>query len=364
MTAYAAFPTDNRVSSAFTAPGAPRPMVYGRYRDHGYRAQPLTAQVGSIVTPGVSNSDAFREAGLAWKADKRPAFFMGPDGPIQSREHCSIVRSDNDALLGIHGKGYTPVQNTALIEVLDYLREDASLESVLSIRNGRKVFATATMKCSAEVLPGDEVRRYLHIFNSHDGSSSFGIFFSDVRLICANQLNYLTGEAMKGATAAGTGLRRKHTSSVTDFVEGLPGRIDLQRRAFRSEVETLRAFTKVPLTVAKTRAILEATFADKLAKPITPKGETQARERTVNDLAELATIIGHYRGSTGRGIADLEGAAGTVYGLFNAITQFYTHDAGRAKDAIERSRSRLESLWGGDSAKRLERTRQACLALI
>jgi phage/plasmid-like protein (TIGR03299 family) len=354
----------NRVTSAYTAPGARGVAVYGRYRDHGYRAQPLTSQVGSMVAPGVGNAEAFRQAGLAWKADKRPAFFMGPDGPLSSAEHCSIVRSDNDALLGIHGKGYTPVQNTALIEVLDFLREDADLESVLSIRDGRKVFASARMRCSAEVLPGDEVRRYLHIFNSHDGSSSFGIFFSDVRLFCANQLNFLTGAAMGGATAAGTGLRRKHTSSVTDFVEGLPGRIDAQRRAFGDEIETLRAFTKIPLTVGKTRQILEATFADKLAKPITPKGETEARPRTINDLPELDTIIGHYRGSTGLGIADLPGAAGTVYGLFNAITQFYTHDAGRAKDAIERSRSRLESLWGGDSAKRIERTRQACLALI
>lgn len=359
-----AAPSANRVSSAYSAPDTRGVAVYGRYRDHGYRAQPLTAQVGSIVTPGVGNAEAFRQAGLAWTADKRPAFFMGPDGPLSSAEHCSIVRSDNDALLGIHGKGYTPVQNTALIEVLDYLREDASLESVLSIRNGRKVFATASMKCSAEVLPGDEVRRYLHIFNSHDGSSSFGIFFSDVRLVCANQLNYLTGAAMGAAAGSGTGLRRKHTSSVTDFVEGLPGRIDLQRRAFGAEVETLRAFTKVPLTVTKARAILAATFADKLAKPITPKGETTPRERTIDDLPELDTIVGHYRGSTGLGIADLPGAAGTVYGLYNAITQFYTHDAGRAKNAIERSRSRLESLWGGDSAKRLDRTRQACLALI
>lgn len=361
-----AFATNHRVSSAYTAPDAPRPAIYGRYRDHGYSAQPLTAQVGSIVTPGISNSEAFREAGLDWTADKRPAFFMGPDGPLPSPEHCSVVRSDNDALLGIHGKGYTPVQNTALIEVLDYLREDASLESVLSIRNGRKVFATAAMKCSAEVLPGDEVRRYLHIFNSHDGSSSFGIFFSDVRLVCANQLNYLTGAAMGAAagSGSGTGLRRKHTSSVTDFVNGLPGRIDLQRRAFRSEVDALQSLTKIPLTVGKARSILEATFADKLAKPITPRGETEARPRTLADLPEFETINAHYRGPSGLGITGLPGAEGTVYGLYNAITQFYTHDAGRAKDTIERSRARLEALWGGDSAKRLERTRQACLALV
>jgi hypothetical protein len=50
--------------------------------------------------------------------------------------------------------------------------------------------------------------------------------------------------------------------------------------------------------------------------------------------------------------------------LFNAITQFETHDSGRSKDETERARARLESLWGGGASKRIERAREACLALV
>lgn len=57
-------------------------------------------------------------------------------------------------------------------------------------------------------------------------------------------------------------------------------------------------------------------------------------------------------------------SAGTLYGLYNAITQAHTHDFGRAKDETERARTRLESLWGGTSAKRITRAREACLALV
>jgi phage/plasmid-like protein (TIGR03299 family) len=354
--------TANRVTTAYAADGN-GPLVYGRYRDKGYAVNPLIGRVGTMVPENVTARDAFEIAGLNWTADKRPAFFMGPDGPLQSPEHCSIVRSDTDALLGIHGAGYTPVQNDALINLLDYLHEEVTIENVLSIRDGRKVFATASIDTEDEVVPGDKVRRYLHLFNSHDGSSGFGVFFSDVRLRCANQLAYLTGKAVGKAVAKGAGLRAKHTASVTQFAERLPLLIDLERRSFRQSINELRDLTNVQLTTEIARRVLETTYADKLATPYKDKSGA-TRPRTLGDIPEVATIRSHYAGETGLGIRDIPGVAGTVYGLFNAITQAETHDVGRAKDETERARIRLESLWGGTSAKRIDLARQACLALV
>jgi phage/plasmid-like protein (TIGR03299 family) len=355
--------TGNRVTTAYAADGT-GPMVYGRYRDKGYAVNPLIGRVGTMAPENASALDAFTIAGLNWTADKRPCFFMGPDGPIESPEHCSIVRSDNDQLLGIHGKGYTPVQNHALINLLDYLREDIEIENVLSIRQGRKIFATASIRAEDEVVPGDKVRRYIHAFNSFDGSSSFGVFFSDVRLRCANQLNYLTGRAMSSAVADGSGLRMKHTSSVTAFAERLPQLIDLERRSFAQSISELRDLTGIQLTTELARRVLETTYADKLTTPIKDKDTGKPRPRTIADIPEIATIRGHYAGDTGLGIRDLPGCAGTLYGLFNAITQAETWDTGRSKDEVERARVRLNSLWGGESARRITRAREACLALV
>lgn len=352
------------VSTAYAADGT-GPAVDGRYRDLGYAVNPLTARAGTLVPENVSASEAFAIAGLDWTAQKQPVYYLGADGPIASPEHCAIVRSDNFSCLGIHGSGYTPVQNTALVNLLDYLREDIRLESVLSIRKGRRVFATATIDTEAEVVPGDKVRRYLHLFNSHDGSTGFGVFFSDIRLRCANQLNYLTGRAASNAAAAGDGLRRKHTASVTEFAAQLPQLIDLERRSFSKSIDELRDLSSIQLTPELARRVLEATFADKLAYPIKDKDTGKPRARSIADLPETGIIRSHYAGGTGLGIRDLPGCAGTVYGLFNAITQCETHDSGRAKkDETERARTRLESLWGGDSAKRIARARTAALALV
>lgn len=353
----------NVVSTAYASDGK-GPMVYGKYRDHGYAVNPITAQLGTFVPERASAAEAFEIAGLNWTAERRPVTFMGADGPLESPDHIAIVRSDNDGLLGIHGTGYTPVQNNALVNLLDYLREDVHLETVLSIRQGRRVYATATINTESEVLPGDRVRRYLHLFNSHDGSSGFGVFFSDVRLACANQLNFLTGRAASSAVKEGSGLRRRHTSSVTAFTQQLPQLIDLERRSFASSIEELRDLTKVKLTVEATKRVLECTFADKLASPIRDKQTGEKRKRDLADLTEIGAIRSHYSGNTGLGINDIPGVSGTAYALFNAITQHATHDSGRSKDSTERARARLEALWGGSAAKRIERAREACLSLV
>lgn len=355
--------SDVRVSAAYARNGS-GPMVYGRYRERGYAVNPLTAQVGTLVPENASPTEAFAIAGLNWTADKRPAYFAGADGPVRSPEHCAIVRSDTHELLGIQGAGYTPVQNSALVQVLQSLDGSIDLETVLSLRQGRRVFASASIRTEDEVVPGDRIRRYLHLFNSHDGSSAFGVFFSDVRLACANQLNYLTGTAQRRAVAKGQGLRARHTSSVERFAAELPQLIDLERRTFARTIDEMRALSRIRCTPEVARRVLEATFADKLAVPVKDRGSDAKRPRTIADLPEVDVIRSHYSGRTGMDIAENDAIRGTAYALYNAITQYYAHDAGRAKDTTERARARLESLYGGPAAQRIDRAREACLALV
>lgn len=352
----------NVVSQAYARDGK-GPMVYGRYKEAGYKVEPLVDKLGTRITENVSGTEAFRIAGLDWTAEKREAFFMGQDGPEVAPDHCSVVRSDTGQLMHLAGKGYTPVQHTAIADLFNYLSGEIEIENVLSIRQGKKVYATASIKAEGEVVPGDRVRRYIHAFNSHDGSCSFGVFFTDVRLACANQLGMLTKRESKNRTEDGQGLRMKHTKSVTEFAQRLPQMIDLERQTFNTQLEGLRDLAGIPLTAELAKRVLELTFEDKLSKPVRDKDSKELRERTLVDLPEYGLIRGHCYGGTGMGM-DMEGVHGTVYGLFNGITQCLTHDGGKSKDNTERNRARLESLWGGSASKRIEAAREACLALV
>ena len=351
----------NTVSQAAIAPGNDV-MVYGRYRERGYHVEPLTSRAGGVFTPeNASASEAFALAGLNWTAEKQLVFY-GPAAD-QSPEHCAIVRSDTGDLLGIHSAAYTPLQHGAIINVLDYLRENIRIESVLNIRQGRKVVVSASLKnLRDEVVTGDEVRRYIHIFNSHDGSSAFGVMFSDRRLRCANELSFITGRAFHNAIAEGHGLRARHTVSIDSFARSLPEMIDLQNQSFHQRVWEMKDMAATPCSIELARRILETTYADRLAVPVKERGSDTTRPRTLSDVRDFEPIMDHFAGSTGFGIVSEPQIAGTVYGLFNAITQFHTHDAGRKSDPTEHARARLESLWGGTSSTRLDMAYKACLA--
>jgi len=352
----------NSVSQAYARDGK-GPMVYGKYKEHGYKVQPLIDKLGTRITENVSGTEAFRIAGLDWQVEKREALYPTADGtPGVNKKKCSIVRTDTDECLHQPGKNYEPVQHTAIADLFNYLAGEIEIENVLSIRGGEKVYATASIKVEGEVVPGDRVKRYLHAFNSHDGSSSFGVFFTDVRLACANQLSMLTKRESKNATENGQGMRMRHTRSVTEFAKNLPQLIDLERQSFHKSLEGLRDLSGIPLTAELTRRVLEVTYAEKLSVPIKDKQTKEKRERVLTDLPEFAAIREHLH-ETGYGM-DMEGVRGTVYGLFNGITQYESHHGNKSEETTERNRARLESLYGGKASKRINAAHAACLALV
>jgi len=336
-------------------------LVYGRYAVDNYLLSTPAAKAGGCSIPaGVSAQEAFRLADCAFSVEKRPVHVPAPDGTsVTAREHCAIVRTDTNAVLGVHGHSYTPVQQGAMIQLLEFLREDLQIENVLSLRGGQMIFATASLGLEEEVTEGDRIRRYLHLCNSHDGSSAFSVAWSSTRLFCANQLEYLSGKGMRQANRDGTGLSKRHTQSVEVFARSLPERIDLEQQRFRRSISELKPLTTLRLSTAQARQVLEHTYAAALQRPITDRASGQSRGRRLEDLPQIETIRSHYEGGTGIAIEPR-----TAWGLFQAISQYETHDAGRRKDPVAAARSRLISLWGGEGCQRIDRARSACLAMV
>lgn len=335
-------------------------LVAGRYKANGYEVNPLVSQAGGTLINGrLSPAEAFRSADADFKVRKSVVSYSHDDDARISLDHCAIVREDTGDCLGIMGKNYSPVQNDALIMLFDYLRENVEIDNILTIRDGKKVFVSARCDIEGEVTSGDKIRRYLHAFNSFDGSSGFGVFFSDVRLQCANQINYLCNRGASKAKSEGAGLVMRHTRNVQAFAEALPQLINVEQQKFETDLNKLRPLASLKLSGEIIKSVLERTYADDLARPITDKDSKQKRPRTLADLPQVDLIKSHYNGESGFGVE-----RGTAWGLFQAITQFETHDAGRLKDPIERARTRLESLWGGLGSKRIDTARQSLLALV
>jgi phage/plasmid-like protein (TIGR03299 family) len=330
---------------------------------------------GTPVGPDATPRLAFAAAGCDFKVVERPIFAnLTPefrpgvdylDGVATLQQipgHKAIVREGSNETLGVVSKGYHPVQNESFIALFEFLREDATLENIVAVNGGRKVFATASVNLRGEVKDGDSICRYLHAFNSFDGTTAFGVFFSDMRLVCSNQLRYISGRGARKAKADGVGLSLRHTKQVEEFAKRLPELIDLQNQRFQQDLSKLKPLTTLRVNNSQFIAILERAYADKLAVPVVDKDTKKKRQRTLADLEATILPIEHhaFRGS---GIG-LDPADHSAWNVLQAISQFETHEAGKLKDPLANARARLESLWGGAASHRLDRAQEACLALV
>lgn len=98
-------------------------------------------------------------------------------------ESFGIFRNDNNLWLGTIGKQYEPIQNFEIAETLIATTDEISNSHKGGLlNNGKKVFYQTEIDPVA--IDKDEVKRYLTILNSHDGSSSIGFGFSNTVVVC------------------------------------------------------------------------------------------------------------------------------------------------------------------------------------
>lgn len=339
------------VTTAISAPGH-APLVYGEY------AAPMFEGVGEIITPGMSAHEAFKAADLDWKAITAPCNYTVGETVIPIPNKKAIIRNDTNQLLGVHSLRYTPLQNDALVQILDYLREDISLCNIVSMGSGQRIYATAEIGVEAEVREGDKIRRYLHLYNSHDGSSQMGIAFTDVRLRCANQLRRLMSKTDMFASSEGTqSIKARHTKSIVEFASKLPERINLERRCFDNATGELLRLDATKLKSDSEVDQLLTQIYDAQLKANRPADSP----RRIQDAQQYDPILNHLYGYSGIGINT---QSPSMYDLFNAVTQYETHQRGNSsrRSDTENARNRLEKLWMGTTGRTINHAREVLIA--
>jgi hypothetical protein len=136
----------------------------------------------------------------------------------------------------------------------------------------------------------------------------------------------------------------------------------VQRQRFTSGLAELRAMAATPCTATQFRGYIEGVFADQLSGTINDKrgDRSSARARQVEDLPAWESLENKFHGRTIG--SDIPGVKGSVWGAYQAVTEFLSHDAGRAKDPTEAARQLLESLYWGQGAQMLTRAHELALS--
>ena len=146
--------------------------------------------LGAVLDrPPATVGEAIEASGLGWSvAKRRLAIDCGADLPDVLRYrgftgHYATVRQDNDEVLGVVGERYRIVQNHEAFAFVDQLLGSSiHFETAGSLHGGRRVWVLATLPDHVEV-GGDDVRPYVLLMNSHDGSTAVVAATTPIRVV-------------------------------------------------------------------------------------------------------------------------------------------------------------------------------------
>lgn len=297
--------------------------------------------LGQEVTQGASIGVWAKEAGLNWKAVEVDLFAeaLTPQGKrIDFPSSKGLVRSDNKEPLAIVGSGYEVVQPATVLEFFRDLVEGGGwhIHTAGTLRGGRKIWAMASNGESGKVGKGDVVKNNLLLATSLDGSMKTTAALTAVRVVCANTLALAlqeNGEQVK--------ISHRRVFDAT----AVKATLGVARESFDLFMQQAREMADTPVTLTEAREHLNRIFEVPAIVPgskfdlawMVPTFDTAAitnkESRVVSRCLDLFT---------GEGMgAGLKTSNGTLWGLFNAVTQHVDHEMGRSAD------SRLDSAWFG-----------------
>jgi phage/plasmid-like protein (TIGR03299 family) len=328
--------------------------------------------LGQQLTAGATIEEWKVAAGMAWHIRRAQVRYFADEDQradcfelMNAADESVLFRSDSRAKLGIVSPDYEIVQPGQVLEFFRDLVSDhgMALESAGTLFGGRRFWALAKMG-AADVAPGDTVGGYLLLSTSADGTMATEARQTTVRVVCNNTLRLARSE---DGAAPVPPVKLSHRTAFCDkrvkaqlglardnFARGIEdARILAERQVTSGEAaEFVRRLLRPEEFAQKARAAEMATVAAQAAAAVgtAPGGEFAALmaramvpvdvepdkraprgEGAILDLFGRTMVGGH-----------LPGAAGTAWGLVNAVTEYVDHHAtARSTD------HRAASAWYG-----------------
>lgn len=284
----------------------------------------------------VYSEDVLRLAGLDWEVEKRPLLVQPTEGLITQNieTHRAVVRTSDQSVLGVVGKGYTPLQNAKAVSLLDDLvgQGHVKYHTAGALRDGKRIWLLAKVG-SYRVIGDDQVDEYLLLWNSHDGSSALRVLWTKIRVVCANTASAALSEGR------GTGLTLRHTSNMESRLSQAHEVLGISQEVFAES----RDFDK-HLARFQMNSIRWGDFVDELF-PIADDAEGRTVTYAKNRKDELTQL---FESGTGQNLA---GVSGTGWAAYNALTE-YTNYFRTTRGGQE---SRFESAVNGSGSKFVQR---------
>lgn len=272
-----------------------------------------------------------REAGMAWQVNKSLLAFKDQTGMEHFFPDRNVLyRSDNKAALGVVSNDYRIVHPGEVMEFFRDLIEGHGfkMETAGCLFGGRKFWALARTGESTRIMGQDEIKPYLLMASSCDGSMATAVHLTSVRVVCNNTLRMSIG-----ADASKARIRVPHSANFE--AESVKQQLGLVAGAWENFIGNINLLAKFKID----RDLAIQVVADELkAEWKNKEGGDMIQDEMLESSTVLRRIIQLHEGaSLGN---DYRSSKGTAWGLVNAVTQYFDHETGGKGDksrAFERA---------------------------
>lgn len=323
-----------------------------------YRGATPWHGLGESILPQDSIDDIRIKAGLDYDVVKTPVQYhdttrlaLFPNealpGLMTSKDKCILYRSDTGDDLSVVSSKYQVVQPRQIVEFYRNLVEQYGfeIEVVGALKGGRKVWALANTGNAFQLRDRDDVKGYLLLATSYDGTMATQARFTSVRVVCNNTLSLASGQGRADVTVPHS--TTFDASKVQLDLKIGPAWDEYQRAAREmtgrvvSRDETVRFLLDVYYGLGSKEEIAEFQADEKNAK---------AGEKL---MLRLTKALFESPG------AQLSSARGTLWGALNAVTFDVDHQLpSRSQD------TRLDKAWFGTGNNLKDRAWQKALAMV
>jgi phage/plasmid-like protein (TIGR03299 family) len=270
--------------------------------------------LGAVLDqPPSTIADAIQASALGWRVrcepiavDRGDAWTVDEWWEPRCEEipgYYATVRQDTRGVLGIVGERYRIVQNEEAFAFVDQLLGSSlHFETAGSLCGGRRVWVLATLPEHVEV-GGDQVRPYVLLMNSHDGSTAVIAATTPVRVVCQNTLNW-------GLERARQRFSIRHTEQVSRRVHEARRVLELSIDYYAQFRATGNLLASESCSERQLRRVLDELYPSGTEDRITDRTR-RSREQTKRRIAELF-LHGDTQGN----------APGSKWAAVNAIVEY------------------------------------------
>jgi phage/plasmid-like protein (TIGR03299 family) len=289
--------------------------------------------LGNQVDSDINVADAIVAAGLDWEVGLKD--LQTVDGvPVN---HRATYRKTDGSILGVVGPRYTPLQNRDSFDWFQPFLDagECALHTAGSLHSGQKVWVLAQLnRDNSEIVPGDEVSKFILLSNSHDGTTAIRVGYTPIRVVCANTL------AWAHSASDSKLIRIRHTRSSKNNLDNVRDIMDNINAGFEATAEQFRFLASKDFNQADIRKYVKVM----LGIEGTVDGDIKTRTRNIMD--EILGLIEGPKQSAAN-------VRGTWWAAYNGYNEYLNYNKGRTED------NRLDSLWfgqnGNDNSKALNK---------